>query len=493
MRLNMSNVRVIQLVRTLKSSQFLRGTALAVVLLPTVYLTILLLFRQAPPASKADSDYSFEIARAGMAGFSNTNYNLRASFADSAPRVTFADSRNKVSLVMEPVEMKKIQPVQNQTSAGRDQLVYAEVWPGVDLAYEIIPDGIKETLIVKTAEAVSGIPEGGFGFQLDLEGLKPGVDEDGSFSRALVDANTGQAVMQFLPPFMVDATGVRSDAVSLTIEQCNNETTSNAASAMKQCTNGYLAALSPDPAWLSDPDRVFPIYIDPTVKGNAPVAEWHIDEAYGTTVYDDSGNSNNLTLSGPAWTVTDARLTGNTRYLEFDGSNDYLTRATDTDFDFGTGSFSIAGWFRHVSAISGTDILLSYAGAVDGVGYKVYMNASGNICFGIDDTAGSFPEDAACSSDDYSDSRWHHFEAVKDGTTSITIYIDGQEVDSNASLGSVATLNASSTLYIGIDADGSSNPWDGFLDNMFVYNYARTAAQVKADLIGQGPQIGVSF
>ncbi|MCB0176186.1 MAG: hypothetical protein KDJ97_37150, partial [Anaerolineae bacterium] len=53
-----------------------------------------------------------------------------------------------------------------------------------------------------------------------------------------------------------------------------------------------------------------------------------------------------------------------------------------------------------------------------------------------------------------------------------------------------SSLNTDSSLYIGNDTDGGSNGWVGFLDQIVVYNYARSAAQVKVDHNGGTANFG---
>ncbi|KKR48095.1 MAG: hypothetical protein UT84_C0050G0001, partial [Candidatus Curtissbacteria bacterium GW2011_GWA1_40_16] len=172
-----------------------------------------------------------------------------------------------------------------------------------------------------------------------------------------------------------------------------------------------------------------------------------------------------------------------TQYLTFNGTTSKAVRTVDSDFNFGTDPFSIGGWFRHPSLISNIQDLISrYDGTA---GYKVYMDSTGHLCFGIDDDSSWGPDDSACSTTTYTDSSWHHFETVKD--TGLTVYVDGLRVayiDSNTATGS---LNSTSALYIGSDTN-SSNWWSGNLDDIFLYPYARTADQVKADYFG--PQTG---
>ena len=44
--------------------------------------------------------------------------------------------------------------------------------------------------------------------------------------------------------------------------------------------------------------------------------------------------------------------------------------------------------------------------------------------------------------------------------------------------------NEPNVLYAGIDSDGSSNAWQGSIDDVRIYNYARTPEQIMADYNG---------
>jgi hypothetical protein len=113
-------------------------------------------------------------------------------------------------------------------------------------------------------------------------------------------------------------------------------------------------------------------------------------------------------------------------------------------------------------------------------GYKLYMNPAGNYVFAIDDDQTSFPEDSATSaSDAYDDNAWHHVVAVKKGGEYIKLYVDGEEVAGDYSLSSVTSLSNAEPFYLGVDADGSSNPWAGLFDEPFVYSRALSAGEVE--------------
>jgi len=189
-------------------------------------------------------------------------------------------------------------------------------------------------------------------------------------------------------------------------------------------------------------------------------------------------STTSATAVAAAWKPEDLCLSG--KCLQFDGVGSSLSKtySSDKELDPATGSFSVSAWFRHSSILSGPDMIVArYSSA----GFKVYASGSG-VCFGIDDDSSFGPDDDACSSNYYNDSNWHFLTAVKNGTTSITLYIDGAQVDTQGSLNATGSLSGSSpTFYIGVDSNGTSYPWDGFLDEIKYYSYARSIAQVKSD------------
>jgi len=217
------------------------------------------------------------------------------------------------------------------------------------------------------------------------------------------------------------------------------------------------------------------------------------DEGYGTTVNDESGNVAG-TITNAVWKTDDLCL--DKMCLYFDGTGDFISFGDDPDMDFaGSTNFTLEGWFRTPDITSGQrTIIAKYNGATgtDG-GYKVYMDSNGYLIFGIDNDQTSFPSDSASTTPaSFDDNKWHHFAAVKSGTTSITIYVDGIAYQTDSAITS-ATLANSDTLYIGIDGDGSSNGFSGFVDEVKIYtSSARTQAEVFADVLGATKNRGTS-
>jgi len=220
--------------------------------------------------------------------------------------------------------------------------------------------------------------------------------------------------------------------------------------------------------------------------GEPPVLVWRLDEGYGTTAYDSTTYLNHGTLgvgsSAPSYSFDSPNAAKSSKSLKFDGSNDYISKtySSDTELNPSIEPFSVSAWFKSPATVPAAQMTL--ISRFSGSGYKIYMNTSGYLCFGIDFDATWSPSDFACSTISYADSKWHHAEAVK-GTTSIVLYVDGVQVGSDNSLSASTTLSGSNpTFYVGIDSNGSSYPWNGFIDNIRIYNSARSTDQIKQEV-----------
>ena len=117
--------------------------------------------------------------------------------------------------------------------------VYEGILPDVDLEYRVEERGIKENLILNRPSNCDR-----FAFALSTGGLVPHEDADGGLS--LCDGNI--AVLRIPAPFMFDADGNRSDDVRYDLVPEGD---------------GYRLTLLPNPKWLADPARVYPVTVDP--------------------------------------------------------------------------------------------------------------------------------------------------------------------------------------------------------------------------------------
>ncbi len=248
------------------------------------------------------------------------------------------------------------------------------------------------------------------------------------------------------------------------------------------------------------------VSLDSEEKSPNPVAYWNFDEGYGDTTHNSgSGGSSlngNLAESNscpgnsacPTWKDgADCRFD---KCLSFDGTNDFVAVGDSSVIDFtASDSFSISAWFKNPESPSGADTILSKYYSTTGTdgGYKLIMEVDGDITFAVDDDSTWGPDDSVTSTAaSYDDNKWHHVVAVKTGTSSLTLYIDGIPVGTDYAISAASTLANTDSLYMGIDGDGAGSPWLGSLDEIKIYPFARTADQVKVDFNNAGEIFGSS-
>lgn len=206
------------------------------------------------------------------------------------------------------------------------------------------------------------------------------------------------------------------------------------------------------------------------------VAYWPLDPVSGSIVPDVSGNGRNGTLVNGALMTTSGGV-------KFDGVNDYLNVGK---FDVPGKALSISAWVwadsltncpyydcriiskststaeqDHYFMISpikvGSAIRLRFRLKTNGV-TSTLIAATGNL----------------------STKTWFHVAAVYDGAT-MRIYKDGVEVGSMAKSGNM-TSNSNAFVWIGGNSPGAkSRPWKGQIDDVSIYSYALTKAEI-ADL-----------
>jgi YD repeat-containing protein len=127
---------------------------------------------------------------------------------------------------------------------------YPAALPGVDVLYEARSEGVKESLVLRDARAQSI-----FSYQLELsEGLEARADAHGRID--FLDGT--DLVFSFQAPFLLDARGGHegySRAVSTALEGEGDE---------------LDLRVVVDDDWLQDPDRRFPVVLDPNITYPAP-------------------------------------------------------------------------------------------------------------------------------------------------------------------------------------------------------------------------------
>jgi Concanavalin A-like lectin/glucanases superfamily len=186
----------------------------------------------------------------------------------------------------------------------------------------------------------------------------------------------------------------------------------------------------------------------------------HCDGSDGSTTFTDVVG-HTVTANGNAQIDTARSKYGGASGL-FDGTGDYLSIPNSTDWDFGSGDFTIEFWMYVTGAPASSQVILAKR---DSAGYTPFgfdCTTAGKINF-YGSKTGSAWDVNITSSSAISTNAWVFVAGVRSGTT-FTLYIDGVSAGSTTVSGSL--LVTTDPLLIG--QWGSSDPrnYNGWLDDI---------------------------
>jgi hypothetical protein len=157
--------------------------------------------------------------------------------------------------------------------------------------------------------------------------------------------------------------------------------------------------------------------------------------------------------------------------LNFDGTNDYVQVPNSSSLLMGSNDFTLEAWIKS-SSTSEQRIVSKFI--YNGPGYQLSFNDG----FGNVQARTSSSSVTAVATTNIADGNWHHVAGVKNGST-LTIYVNGTAENSIG--GSTGSTDGSNPLYIGAFT-GISNYFNGSIDEVRVWNDARTADEIRAHM-----------
>ena len=233
--------------------------------------------------------------------------------------------------------------------------------------------------------------------------------------------------------------------------------------------------------------------------GPGPTSYWKFDEGQGQTIHDNTANGNDGTLGtdsstavdDPNWVADDQCVSGTC--LFFDGNTKNVT-TVDTPFDLGTSSFTLSAWAKLESSASGEyDIIDKQSTSGTFAGFSMKLNDSQHLRSVISDgTTETRKNDGTSPS--AADSQWHYYTVVFDRTNDLSyLYRDGKQIGSTGDISLITgSVDNSNKLQIGHAAYGAYEGFLGYIDEVKIYQYARSAAQVQADFLKGAAKMGSS-
>lgn len=208
------------------------------------------------------------------------------------------------------------------------------------------------------------------------------------------------------------------------------------------------------------------------------VAWWKFDRVEAGTFIDSSGNGFNGKLVGDASIVADAERES---VLRLDGDRDYIDCGNNQAFNI-RDEITVGAWIkvnefnkRCQAIVTKGDHSwrLQRAWFKDSLefacsGLSVETNSTGHVHGRVN----------------VNDGRWHHVAGVYDGTK-IYLYVDGVLDSSEVASGRIAITDK--PVYIGENSHMTGRYWNGLIDDVRIYSYALSRAEIKAVYAGKGP------
>ncbi|OGG01584.1 hypothetical protein A2Z33_04545 [Candidatus Gottesmanbacteria bacterium RBG_16_52_11] len=228
---------------------------------------------------------------------------------------------------------------------------------------------------------------------------------------------------------------------------------------------------------------------------SGPVAYYKFDEGKGTAnVYDSSGFGNIGTING-GMTENDWVPGRIGTALDFDGSNDNISVADTASLRPDNGDWSLSLWAKPPNSNQTSTFVSKRQNTGD---YEQWsLSICGNNGCGV---AGQYlvgifrqseaVERRAISTSDVADGSWHHYSMIADKSANkIKLFQDGVELVTTLTTDGVwPTVNNADSVKIG--HDNGSLYFSGAIDDVKIYNYARTPAQVVEDMNAGHPAPG---
>lgn len=200
------------------------------------------------------------------------------------------------------------------------------------------------------------------------------------------------------------------------------------------------------------------------------VGYWHLDENTSSTAYDASGNSKNgILTNSPTWQTGSSCKAGGC--LSLGGVNSYVVASSIPNL---TGAFTVEAWATTPVVQDSTyDAIVSKFSSGPYNGWFIRRNSNSSVVNITIYNNGS--STAYIAGPTIIANAWTYYAVTFDGT-SVKFYVNGVLI---GSAGSVIVGSATTNFAIGGNYGGSTENWNGYIDEVRIYNRALTATEIQ--------------
>lgn len=220
-------------------------------------------------------DIDTSIEKTSNGNYSPESSDLKVEFEpqinNNSPLMVVGEQQNdKMTITFKGIKTKDdFHPIQNSEAiVDSNKIIHEDIFNGVDLRHVALNKEVKEDIILHKAN-----PEiKSFVYKIDTE-LKAELNDDGYITFKKKD----NSIAYTMPiPMMSDSkidlkSGISSESFDISY-------------GLEKTNDGYLLTLEPNSTWLNSNERVYPIYIDPTLVKEASL-DTFVSSAYPSTPF----------------------------------------------------------------------------------------------------------------------------------------------------------------------------------------------------------------
>ncbi len=214
-----------------------------------------------------------------------------------------------------------------------------------------------------------------------------------------------------------------------------------------------------------------------------PILWYDFNSETGTSIYDQSGSANHGLMTN----MDDKTDYVNGKYgkaLDFDGTDDYVATSNESALEGMTG-ITVSAWVKRTSNPAATGIIASKFWDGTNRSWRLAIGSTGIPEF-LAATDTQNDNDRAYGNTALTIGQWYYVTGMWSSTTGlISLYVDGILQNTTAQAGSTIRTN-NSPAWVARDYYNNvpRDPFPGQIDDLKVYNYARTADQIHEDMNG---------
>lgn len=167
--------------------------------------------------------------------------------------------------------------------------------------------------------------------------------------------------------------------------------------------------------------------------------------------------------------------------LSLNGINEHVNIPDGPALNFGTSTNFTIEFYIKTSSLAPVQVILAKGGSTS-PGYAIGLSA-GFVTVAISDGMNTIPINGFTN---VANGTWHHIAVVFDRTAKATIYTDGA-FDNDGNINTVGNIDNLANMSLGAaDFGGAfSGYFNGYLDEVRIWNVARTTAQITGSMLLQ--------